>query len=75
MTGIKQLEMQQVSDPVIKKDTDVLIKMQTVCVCGSDVHYYVSGKIGSMVVEYPFVIGHESAGVVEDVGSAVTKRL
>lgn len=72
LTGIKQLEMKNVPDPVIENDTDVLIKIQTVGVCGSDIHYYVSGRIGSQVVEYPYVVGHESAGVVEAVGSAVS---
>ncbi|MBW8002018.1 MAG: alcohol dehydrogenase catalytic domain-containing protein [Planctomycetes bacterium] len=71
LTGISELEMQEVPAPVIKKDTEVLIKMQAVGVCGSDIHYYVSGRIGSQVVEYPFVVGHESSGVVASVGSAV----
>lgn len=66
------MEMLDVPDPEIKNDTDVLIRMQAVGVCGSDVHYYVSGKIGSQVVQYPFAVGHEGAGIVEKVGSAVT---
>jgi L-iditol 2-dehydrogenase len=40
-------------------------------VCGSDVHYYETGRIGSQVVQYPFAVGHEGAGIVEAVGSAV----
>ena len=50
LTGIRQMEMHEVRMPVIMKDTDVLIKMKVVGVCGSDVHYYTSGKIGSQVV-------------------------
>ena len=73
LTGIRKLEMCEIPDPVIKKDTDVLIRMATVGICGSDVHYYVSGKIGSQVVQYPFPVGHEGAGIVEKVGSGVTK--
>ena len=73
LTGIGKMEMRDVPCPVIKNDTDVLIKMAMVGVCGSDVHYYVSGKIGSQVVEYPFAVGHEGAGTVEEVGSAVKK--
>jgi len=42
-------------------------------VCGSDVHYYTLGRIGSQVVQYPFPVGHEGAGEVIKVGSAVTK--
>ena len=73
LTGIRQMEMIDVPKPQIQKDTDVLIKMKTIGVCGSDVHYYVSGKIGSQVVQYPFPVGHEGAGVVEAVGANVTR--
>ncbi len=73
LTGIRQMEMFDVPNPEIVNDTDVLIRMTTVGVCGSDVHYYVSGKIGSQVVEYPFTVGHEGAGVIEKVGNAVFK--
>ena len=73
LNGIKQIEMMEVPDPEIVNDNDVLIKILAVGVCGSDVHYYVSGKIGSQVVKYPFTVGHESAGIVEKVGPGVTK--
>jgi L-iditol 2-dehydrogenase len=71
LTGIRQMEMMEIPTPEIVNPTDVLIKMKTVGVCGSDVHYYVSGKIGSQVVKYPFPVGHEGAGVVEKVGKDV----
>ncbi len=71
LTGIRQMEMKQVPDPMIVNDTDVLIKMKTLGVCGSDVHYYTTGKIGSQVVQYPFPVGHEGAGEVVKVGDAV----
>ena len=72
LTGIRQMEMVEVPDPKLKKPTDVLIRMQVVGVCGSDVHYYATGRIGSQVVEYPFPVGHECAGIVEAVGNDVT---
>jgi D-xylulose reductase len=50
---------------------DVRIKIHTVGICGSDVHYYTHGRIGSYVVEAPMVLGHEAAGTVTEVGSAV----
>jgi len=53
-------------------DTDVLIRITHVGVCGSDVHYYTTGRIGSQVVKYPFPVGHEAAGVVEQIGKRVT---
>jgi len=40
-------------------------------VCGSDVHYYLDGRIGDMVVEQPLVLGHEFAGTVAEVGEGV----
>lgn len=73
LTGIRQMEMREVPTPAIVQDKDVLIRMVRVGVCGSDVHYYSEGKIGSQVVEYPFAVGHEGAGIVEQVGSAVTR--
>ena len=70
LTGIRQMEMRDIPAPEIKNPTDVLIRMKIVGVCGSDVHYYTQGKIGSQVVEYPFTVGHEGAGIVEAVGAA-----
>ncbi len=72
LTGIRQMEMREIPDPMIVNDTDVLIKMKTLGVCGSDVHYYTTGKIGSQVVSYPFPVGHEGAGQVVKVGRSVT---
>ena len=73
LTGIREMKMTEVPTPEIKNSTDVLVRLKTVAVCGSDIHYYVSGKIGSQVVQYPFPVGHECAGVVEEVGAGVTK--
>ena len=72
LTGIRQMEMMDVPDPKIENDTDVLIRMKVIGVCGSDVHYYETGQIGSQVVEYPFAVGHEGSGVVEAIGTDVT---
>ena len=71
LTGIRQMKMVEVPDPQIVHDTDVLIKMERVGVCGSDIHYYTTGKIGSQVVQYPFPVGHEGAGTVVQIGKAV----
>ena len=51
---------------------DVLIRIHTVGICGSDVHYYTHGAIGSFFVREPMVLGHEASGTVVEVGSAVT---
>lgn len=51
---------------------DVRIKLHTVGICGSDVHYYTHGRIGPFVVNAPMILGHEASGTVTEVGSLVT---
>jgi L-iditol 2-dehydrogenase len=71
LTGIRQMEIVDVEDAVIAGPNDVLLKVERVGVCGSDVHYYTTGKIGSQIVEYPYRVGHEFAATVLDVGDDV----
>ncbi|MBN2376914.1 MAG: alcohol dehydrogenase catalytic domain-containing protein [Sedimentisphaerales bacterium] len=73
LTGIRQMEICEVDRPELTAETDVLLKLELVGVCGSDVHYYSSGRIGSQVVEYPFRVGHECSATVVAVGSKVTR--
>lgn len=54
------------------KENEVLVKLEYVGICGSDLHYYETGAIGDYVVEPPFVLGHEPGGVVVEVGENVT---
>ena len=54
------------------KDDEVLVKLEYVGICGSDLHYYESGAIGDYVVKPPFVLGHEPGGTVVEVGKNVT---
>uniref|UniRef100_A0A8D0M7L0 Sorbitol dehydrogenase n=1 Tax=Sus scrofa TaxID=9823 RepID=A0A8D0M7L0_PIG len=51
---------------------EVLLKMHSVGICGSDVHYWQHGRIGNFVVKKPMVLGHEASGTVVKVGSLVT---
>ncbi|MHC6202553.1 NAD(P)-dependent alcohol dehydrogenase [Breznakiellaceae bacterium SP9] len=51
---------------------EVLVQIEYVGVCGSDLHYFENGRIGDFIVKYPFVLGHEAGGVVVEVGSEVT---
>jgi len=67
------MEMKEVPDPVLDNPFDVKIKMLVVGVCGSDVHYFTQGRIGSQVVQYPFPVGHEGAGVVVETGRDVKR--
>ncbi len=71
LTGIRRMEQLQVADPMIETADEVLLKMETIGICGSDVHYYTAGRIGSQVVQYPFAVGHEAAATVLQSGPAV----
>src|SRR6266487_1338848 len=53
---------------------EVLIEIKAVGVCGSDVHYYEHGRIGTYVVRQPLILGHESSGVIVDVGEGVGRE-
>lgn len=70
MHGINDIIFKDVPMPEVSEN-DVLIKVDSVGICGSDVHYYEHGKIGDFVVEGDFILGHESAGEVVEVGSKV----
>ena len=70
MTGVGQMDYTQRPIPT-PKDNEVLVKLEYVGICGSDLHYYETGAIGAYVVEPPFVLGHEPGGVVVEVGKNV----
>ncbi|GME23341.1 hypothetical protein K432DRAFT_413249 [Neofusicoccum parvum] len=57
--------------PQLKSEHDVIVNVKYTGICGSDVHYWVHGRIGAFVVESPMVLGHESSGVIHSVGAAV----
>lgn len=71
MEGIGKMGFTQRPIPTPKED-EVLVKLEYVGICGSDMHYYETGAIGDFVVELPFVLGHEPGGTVVEVGSKVT---
>ncbi|WP_313127902.1 NAD(P)-dependent alcohol dehydrogenase [Anaerocolumna sp.] len=71
MTGLNKMEMREVEVPSIK-DNEVLVKLEYVGICGSDVHYLEHGSIGDFVVDGDFILGHECAGEVVGLGSNVT---
>ncbi len=68
----KQLSIRDIDIPETIGPRDVRIKISTVGICGSDVHYYEFGSIGPFVVKEPMVLGHEAAGTVVEVGSEVS---
>ena len=73
LSGIKKLELIESPKPEIVNGNDVLLRMDTVGVCGSDMHYYNEGRIGDQVINFPFTIGHEGSAHVEKIGSNVSK--
>ena len=70
MTDIQKMDFEERPIPQ-PKDDEVLVKLDYVGICGSDLHYYETGAIGDYVVKPPFVLGHEPGGVVVEVGKDV----
>jgi len=73
LTAIKQLAWQDVPEPAPPGPREVLLEVAAVGVCGSDLHYYNHGRIGSLVVQFPLILGHECSGRVLSVGPTVTR--
>lgn len=71
LTGIREMRLQNIDEPALKNADEVKIKLTSIGVCGSDIHYYSEGKIGSQVVQYPFAVGHECSGVIVEKGNNV----
>jgi L-iditol 2-dehydrogenase len=65
-----RIEMEERAVPTPQRG-DVLIRVSSVGVCGSDTHYYRHGRVGGFVVEAPLVLGHEAAGTIVGVGESV----
>ncbi|NLL91190.1 MAG: NAD(P)-dependent alcohol dehydrogenase [Ruminococcaceae bacterium] len=70
MTGIGKIEFTERDIPKPSAD-EVLVKVEYCGICGSDLHYFETGRIGNYIVEPPFVLGHESSGTVVAVGENV----
>jgi D-xylulose reductase len=66
-----ELNLREIELPAELGPHDVRIQIETVGICGSDVHYYEYGKIGPFVVNAPMVLGHEAAGTIVEVGKEV----
>jgi glutathione-independent formaldehyde dehydrogenase len=67
--GPREVEVTEVPDPRIEQPTDVVVRITTTNICGSDLHMYE----GRTSVEQGKVLGHENMGMVEEVGPAVTR--
>lgn len=71
LTAPGRFELRDVPDPELQSPTDVRLALSAVGVCGSDLHYYRTGRIGNQVLSSPWIMGHECSAVVESVGSDV----
>src|SRR6059058_1437605 len=65
-----RIEQRPVPTP---SEGEVLVRILSVGVCGSDVHYYEHGRIADFVVRSPLVLGHESSGQIVEVGKGVSR--
>lgn len=68
--GIKDIRVKEVKAPEIKKSDDIIVKLTTTAICGSDLHL-----IHGMIPNFPedYIIGHEPMGIVEEAGPDVHK--
>jgi len=70
--GVSDVRAEDVADPKVTDPTDVILRITTSAVCGSDLHQY-HGRGGGALVQTGAIMGHEFMGTVEDVGRAVTR--
>lgn len=68
--GKKKIEVKEMPDAKLEKKDDIIIRVTSTAICGSDLHIY-NGNIPGMTDDY--VIGHEPMGIVEEVGPEVTR--
>jgi len=73
LTATKKLEIHEVPAPAAPQGHEVLLAIESVGVCGSDIHYYNDGRVGDQIITFPFAIGHECSATVLAVGGAVTR--
>jgi len=69
-TALRRIELADAPEPKLAQPGDVLLAIDRVGVCGSDVHYYLDGRIGDQVLRYPATLGHECSGTVLAAGDA-----
>jgi len=66
--GPNDVAIEEVDEPEIEHENDVLVDITTTCICGSDLHMYE----GRTAADPGIVFGHENMGIVSEVGDAVT---
>jgi L-iditol 2-dehydrogenase len=71
LTGLRRMELLEAPKPAIAAPKDVLLRVDALGVCGSDIHYYKDGKIGPGPAVFPQVLGHELGATVVETGAQV----
>ena len=67
----KKLNLRDFPFSEITGPDDVKIAIKSCGICGSDVHYFLNGKIGGFIVNEPMILGHEASGIVIETGANV----
>ncbi len=70
-TALRRIELVDAPEPVFQRPSDVLLQIDRVGICGSDVHYYLEGRISNQILQYPATVGHECSGTVLETGTTV----
>lgn len=70
-TGPRTIEVAEEPKPKLQRSNDVLVRIDRLGICGSDVHYFVDGGIGRQRLAYPASLGHECSGTVMEAGAEV----
>lgn len=73
VSGVGRVEIREIPRPEIQAPNEVLLRTAVAGLCGSDLHYFISDRVGGEVVPYPIIGGHEVSALVEAVGSAVMR--
>ena len=68
-TELRKIAIAEVAPPALERDDHVKVQIDRVGICGSDVHYYLHGRIADRVVQYPATLGHECAGTIVEAGA------
>ncbi len=67
-TELRKIQIAEIAEPVLTEADEVKVRIDRVGICGSDVHYYLHGRIANRVVHYPATLGHECAGTIVEAG-------
>ncbi|MGD8781710.1 MAG: alcohol dehydrogenase catalytic domain-containing protein [Ignavibacteria bacterium] len=67
LQSLGKLGVYDITKPKLTSSDNAIIKIKSVGVCGSDIHYFREGKIGDQKITFPFTIGHEASGYIEEI--------